>query len=236
MKRTLFKAFAAAGAAALLLTACDSGGSADGDASGDSASQDPVYAEMASWDACEVLDNLQPITEYMDIKGYGSASSEGGEPGSSKLGNTFDPGAMGCSNLIYLGSYEGMGMSGEIKVKLVPTQSEEQASAAYEERVASAEGKASQGENSQSQEFSAPWDRGTMISWIGDAEQPNVEAIGVDGQWVFHIQLYHSTDFGLYASDEAALPFTVDERNQWLVDTYLPEVNQIVNDRIAEVQ
>ncbi|HEU5129731.1 MAG TPA: hypothetical protein VFU12_17260 [Glycomyces sp.] len=236
MKHACFKAFAATGAAALLLTACDSGGSTDDDGSGHAASQNPVYTEMSTWDACEVLDDLQPITDYMDIKGYGSSTSEGGEPGSSKLGNTFDPDAIGCSNLIYLGSYEGMGMSGEIKVKIVPTENENQASAAYEERVASAESKAGQGEDAQSQEFGDPWDQGKMVSWVGDAEQPQVEVIGLDGQWVFHIQLYHSTDFGLYASDEAALSFAVDERNQWLVDTYLPETNQIVNDRIAEVQ
>jgi hypothetical protein len=48
--------------------------------------------------------------------------------------------------------------------------------------------------------------------------------------------LYHSYDYGLEAVGEPSLPFTVEERNQWLVDTYLPEVNQTINDRIAEVQ
>jgi hypothetical protein len=182
MKRTFFKAFATAGATALLLTACNSGGSADDDASGNSASQDPVYAEMASWDACEVLDDLQPITEYMDIKGYGSASSEGGEPGSSKLGNTFDPGAMGCGNLIYLGSYEGLGMDGEIKVKIVPTESEEQASSTYEERASAAESSSSQGDEAESIEFTEPWDRGLMVSWTGAADAPHVEVIAQEGQ------------------------------------------------------
>jgi hypothetical protein len=62
---------------------------------------------MASWNACEVLDNLQPITEYMGIEGYGSSTGTGGEPNSAKIGNTWDPKAIGCNDLIYLGSREG---------------------------------------------------------------------------------------------------------------------------------
>ncbi len=240
MRHACFKAFAATGAAALLLTACNSGGDTD-DGSGDTASQNPVYAEMSTWDACEVLDDLRPITEYMDIKGYGSSTSEGGEPGSSELGNTFDPDAMGCGNLIYLGSLEGAsgdsyGMSGEIKVKIVPTENEDQATTTYEDRAASAESEASEWTEVTTEEFTTPWNEGIIVSWIGDADQPNVEVVARDGQWVFHIQLYHTNDFGLRGGGEAALAFTDDELNQWFIDTYLPEVNQIVNDRIAEVQ
>lgn len=243
MKHTLFKVFAATGAAALLLTACDSG-SADDDSSssGDTASQNPVYAEMASWNACEVLDNLQPITDYMGIKGYGSSTSEGGEPGNSEIGNTFDPEAIGCGSIIYLGSLEGassgnsFGMSGEIKVKIVPTESEDQAAAVYEERATSAETEASEWTSPATEEFADPWDEGTMVSWIGDADQPNVEVVARDGQWVFHIQLYHTNDFGLRGGGDPALAFTDEELNRWFVDSYLPEVNQAINDRIAEVQ
>jgi hypothetical protein len=191
---------------------------------------------MASWNACEVLDNLKPITDYMGIKGYGSSTAEGGEPGNSEIGNTLDPDAIGCNGLIYLGSYEGLGMDGEIQVKIVPTESEDDASATYEERVSAAESSASQGEGAATTEFSDPWDQGALISWTGSASAPNVEVVARDGQWVFHIVLYHSYDYGLEAVGEPSLPFTVEERNQWLVDTYLPETNQIINDRIAEVQ
>jgi hypothetical protein len=234
MTHRLFKVFAAAGAAALLLASCESS-SAD-DSSEDSSSQDPIYTEMASWDACEVLDDLQPLTDYMDVKGYGSSTAEGGEPGNSEIGNTFDPEAIGCNGLFYLGSYEGMNMSGEIKVNIVPTENEDQASTAYTERVRAAESEADQWEDIQTQEFGDPWDQGTMVSWIGNARNPVVEVVALDGQWVLHIQLYHAEDFGLDATGAPSLPFTPEERNQWLVDTYLPEVNQIVNDEIAEIQ
>jgi hypothetical protein len=235
MKHTIAKTLTAAAATALLLSACQQGSASD-NGSEDAGGDDPVYAEMASWNACEVLDNLQPITEYMGIQGYGSSSSPGGEPGNSEIGNTLDPDAIGCNGLIYLGSYEGLGMDGEIQVKIVPTEGEEEASAAYEARLSAAESSASQGEGAATTEFSDPWDQGAMVSWTGSASAPNVEVVARDGQWVFHIVLYHSYDYGLEAAGEPSLPFTVEERNQWLVDTYLPEVNQTINDRIAEVQ
>ncbi|GAB3228887.1 hypothetical protein GCM10027447_21670 [Glycomyces halotolerans] len=241
MKRTLFESLAAAGSAALLLTACQSGG-ASGDSSEDSSSQDPVYTEMTSWDACEVLDHLQPITDYMGIKGYGSSTAEGGQPGNQEIGNTLDPAAIGCGSLIYLGSYEGASsdndysMSGELNVKIVPTENEEQATASYEERTSSASSAASDGTGAVVEEFSGPWDQGTVVSWTGDADQPHVEVVARDGQWVIHVRLYHTNDFGLRGSGDPALAFTDAELNQWLVESYLPEVNQIVNDRIAGVQ
>jgi hypothetical protein len=240
MKRALFKTLAATGAAALLLSGCgllDRGGDTSGDANGgDGGSENPVYTEMASWDACEVLDNLQPITDYMGIQGYGSSTSTGGEPGNSEIGNTWDPDAIGCGDLIYLGNYEGLGMSGEIKVKIIPTESEEEATVAYEERASAAASESAQWTDVKSEEFGDPWDQGTVISWIGDAENPTVELVALDGQWVFHIQLYHSYDRGANVGGEPSFSFTEEELNQWFVGTYAPEVNQTVNDRIAEVQ
>ena len=237
MKRNLIKTFATAGAAALLLAACgDDGGSSADDGSGSDKSQDPVYAESASWNACEVLDNLQPITDYMGILGYGSSTDEGGEPGNSEIGNTLDPDAIGCNGIFYLGSYQDLGMSGEIQVKIVPAESEDQARSSYSDRLSSAEAEASGWDDIQSEEFGAPWDEGTLISWIGDAENPTVEVVARDGQWVLHIVLYHNYDRGERVDDSPSLSFTPDERNKWLVETYLPEVHQAVNNRIAEVQ
>ncbi|SDE39282.1 hypothetical protein [Glycomyces harbinensis] len=236
MKHTLFKTFAAA-AAALLLAGCNSGDDGtDDDASGDTGGDDPVYAEMSGWNACEVLDDLQPLADEMGIEGWGGANAEGGTPGNSELGNTLDPDALGCNGLISIGENEGMGGGGEVQVKIVPTEDEDQATAAYEDRVTSAETESAQWTDAQSEEFTGPWDQGTLVSWIGDAEQPYVEVVARDGQWVSHIVIYHTQDFGLRGGGEPSLAFTTEELHQWLVDTYLPQVNQIVNDKIAEVQ
>ncbi|GAB3994322.1 hypothetical protein GCM10029992_08360 [Glycomyces albus] len=137
MKRTLTKSFATAGAVALLLAACsdDSGSSDDGNGSDEA--QDPVYTEMTSWNACEVLDNLQPITDYMGIVGWGGTTAEGGEPGNSEIGNTLDPDSIGCNGLINLGDNQGTAAGGEITVSIVPTESEDAGASAYEERAAS---------------------------------------------------------------------------------------------------
>lgn len=240
MKRTILKTFAATGAAAMILSGCslfDRDSETSGDTNGDDGGSDnAVYNEMASWDACEVLDNIQPITDKMDIQGFGSSTSTGGEPGNQEIGNTWDPDSIGCGDLIYLGDLDGFGMSGEIKVKIVPTENEEHATASYEDRVSVAESESATGTDTKSEGFGDPWDEGTIVSWIGDADQPNVEVIARDGQWVFHIDLYHTNDFGLRGGGEPALAFTDDELNQWFVDTYLPGVNQIINDRIAEAQ
>ncbi|THV42265.1 hypothetical protein [Glycomyces buryatensis] len=241
MKHALPKTLTAAGAAVFLLTGCNliSGETDGGDSTGDGSDgggDTPVYTEIASWDACEILDNLQPITDEMGILGYGSTSASGGEPGSSELGNTFDPDAIGCNSTINLGTFEGSPMTGEIEIKIVPTNSEDEATAAYEERVAAADSESSSGTDPQSQEFDDPWDQGTMISWTGESEQDYVQVIARDGQWVFHIDLYHSTDWGEYSTGEPALQFTPEERNQWFIDTYLPDVNQTINDQLAEVQ
>ncbi|MCD0443810.1 hypothetical protein LO763_09260 [Glycomyces sp. A-F 0318] len=235
MKHTLCKTFAATGAAALLLAGCNSGGDTD-DASNDTGGEDPVYAAMSTWNACEVLDDLQPITDEMGIAGWGGATAEGGAPGDSELGNTLDPEAIGCNGLINLGENEGMGGGGEVQVKIIPTANEEQAAAAYEDRVASAETESAQWTDTQSEEFADPWDQGTLVSWTGDTEQPHVEVVARDGQWVAHIVVYHTQDFGLRGGDEPSLAFTTGELNRWFVDTYLPQVNQTVNDEIAEVR
>ncbi|HEU5129356.1 MAG TPA: hypothetical protein VFU12_15335 [Glycomyces sp.] len=236
MRHACFKAFAATGAAALLLTACNSGGDTD-DGSGDTASQNPVYAEMSTWDACEVLDDLQPITEYMGIEGWGSTTAQGGEPGNSEIGNTFDPEAIGCgSSIVNFGENVVGNAGGELLVKIIPAEDEEQAAAVYEERAAAAEAESAEWTEAANQEFDAPWEQGNVISWVGDADQPFMRVIAHDGQWVFQIQLYHTQDFGIRNGGEPSLDFTDDELRQWLIETYLPEANHAVNDRIAEVQ
>lgn len=233
MKHTLFKTFAATGAAALLLAGCNSGGDTD-DASNDTGGEDPVYAEMTGWNACEVLDDLQPITDEMGIVGWGGATAEGGEPGNSELGNTLDPEAIGCNGLINLGENDWTTAEGEIQVKIIPTESGDQATTAYEDRLGAAESEAAANESANTTEFADPWDQGAVVSWIGSASAPNVEVIARDGQWVFHIRLNHTNDYGLENNGEPALAFTDEALNQWFVETYLPAVNQTVNDKIAE--
>lgn len=237
MKHTLCKTFAATGAAALLLAGCNSGGESD-DASNDTG-DDPVYTAMAGWNACEVLDGLQPITDFMAIEGYGSSSGTGGEPGNSEIGNTFDPDAIGCNGLISVSAteeYADMMGGGEIKVKIVPTEGDEQATTTYQERATSAETEASSGENATTAEVGGPWDEGVLVAWTGSAETNWLEVVARDGQWVFHIQLNYGADFGLRNEDVPAYAFTNEELHQWLIETYLPGVNQTVNDKIAEVR
>jgi hypothetical protein len=220
-----------------VLTGCERPTFGDSGAEGpEPLSDDPVYNDMAAWDACWILEDLQPIIDYMGIEGFGSSSGAGKPlPTAQRFGNTWDPGATGCGGLIYLGSYEGLGVSGELLVKIVPAENEDQAATAYADRVAYAEAEAAKWTGLQTEEFSEPWDRGTMLSWTGNAESPVVHIVAQDGQWVFNIRLYHSQDWGA-GNGEPVLAYTPEERNRWLVDTYLPEANQIINASIAAVQ
>jgi hypothetical protein len=239
MKRTILRTFAATGAAALLLSGCSllgQGSDTSGDANGEDGGDNPVYNEMTTWNACEVLGNLQPITDEMGIQGYGSSTSAGGEPTVSEIGNTLDPESIGCNDLIYLGSWEGLGMDGEIKVKIVPTESEDQAATAYEDRVSAAESNSAKWTDVVNQEIGDPWDKGALVAGTGSAEANWLEIVALDGQWVFHIQLNYATDYGVYGGSDPYYPFTNEELQAWFVDTYLPEVNTTINDRIAEVQ
>lgn len=237
MRHAYCKAFAATGAAALLLTACNFGGDTDDGGPGDAAvSQHRVYAEMRTWDACDVLDGLQPITEYMDIKGYGSLTSEGGEPGNQEIGNTFDPDAIGCGSLISLGESEGFASGGQLNVSIVPTENEDTAATSYSERSSGAESAGSGGQEFTETAIGAPWDDGALYSWAGDADAPHLELIARDGQWLLHITLEHDKDLGLQNTGTPSYAFTDEALHQWLVDAYLPEVHQAVNDRIAEAR
>lgn len=245
MKLAIAKTVTAAAALLLALTACSedagsNGGTGDG-------GEDPVFAAMKTWDACEVLDNLQPITDYMGIEGYGSLTSAGGDPVTREYDTTWYPDAIGCGNLIYLGSQDGIGVNGEIKVNILPAEDENQASAFYAERTSLGKDRLSDDDTSLLAESAIgdPWDEGVeyvgrdygLMDEAGDdpTGQHQLEIVARDGQWVFQISLYYSEDWG-ESTGVPMFKFDVDELNQWFIETYLPAVNQAVNDKIAEVQ
>ncbi len=220
-----------------MLSACNlaSGGS-DGET--DAAAEDPVYAEMSTWDACEILDNLQPIADEMHIEGWGGINAEGGAPGPSALGNTFDPGALGCNGMLNIlsgGDYVNFGGGGELNVKIVPTENADQAATAYEERASAAQSDGSAGEGLTELPLEGGWDQGVLYGWTGSANAHYLEVIGLSGQWVLHIQLDYDHNFG-EEDGEPAYSFTSDELEEWFAGTYAAEVEQTVNAKIAEVQ
>ncbi|MDA1361540.1 hypothetical protein O1R50_18070 [Glycomyces luteolus] len=234
MKFAAAKTATAAAALLLALAACsEDAGSNGGNGDG---GEDPVFAAMKTWDACEVLDNLQPITDFMGIEGWGSSTAAGGEPQTREYDSTWYPDSIGCGNLIYLGENDWTGAGGELGVAIAPAESEDAASTLFEERTANANAAGSGGTDFQETSISGPWDEGFLYTWSGGGESPNTQIVARDGQWVFTFDLDHTLDYGLENRGEPALAFTEDELHQWLIDTYLPEVNQIVNDKIAEVQ
>jgi hypothetical protein len=228
------KTITASAAVLIVLTACSENAGSNGGTGDDG--EDPVFAAMKTWDACEVLDNLQPLTEYMGIEGWGSTTASGGEPQTREYDSTWYPDSIGCGNLISLGESAGSASGGEVGVGIAPAEGEDQAAAAYAERVSSAESTGATGQNLSRTDIGGPWDEGVLISWLGSADGPHTQVIARDGQWVFFVDLDYDKDLELQNTGTPSYNFTEDELHQWLTDTYLPEVNQAVNDKIAEVK
>ncbi|WP_205326014.1 hypothetical protein [Glycomyces sp. YM15] len=231
MARGTIKAMAGLGMTALLLAGCSpDGDNGDGNGNGPEGG-DPVATEMRSWEPCEVLDNLQPFIDFMGITEFSTSPGEY-IPDSAGYGEaSLDPDAIICgANIVLPDVTEGTSGRGVLTVKIVPLDNEEQAIESYNGRAPNAVGPV---ENIRS-EIGDPWDEGVLLSTVEESGATEyVDVVARDGQWVFQVELQFTGDFYAQDGGEPAYPFTNDELYSWLVDTYLPAVNQTVNDRAA---
>lgn len=242
---------AALGGAVLLLAAgCNalSGDDAGGDGT-DGGSTDPLAEEMRAWPGgCEVLDNLQPIVDYMQIQ-----EIDGGSLNNNAWGEGMDGEALTCNGLVTVKTFELPNGStnerdGELWGGIVPWENEDQAKDSYTERtVDDIEGLQEQDSSLQVIEeipLGSEWDEGKLI--VMDREtQWSLNLVGRDGQWLFFAEVNYGHDDGeaLYNEnsdvmsgtlEDYAYPFDDDALQQWLVNEYAPSVNQLINDRIGQ--
>lgn len=233
MARGTIKAMAGIGLAALLLAGCSPDGgddSGNGDGNG-SEGGDPVATEMRSWEPCEVLDNLQPFVDFMGITEFTTSPGEF-IPDSAGYGEaSLDPDAIICgANIALPDITEGTSGRGVLTVKIAPFDNEEQATESYNGRLREPVGDV----ETAREDLGDPWDEGVLVASTAETNATDfLDVVARDGQWVFQIELQYTGDYNAYNGFEPSYPFTNEELYSWLVETYLPAVNQTVNDRAA---
>ena len=107
----------------LALTGCSALTGGDGDDGGNGTEGSPVGDEIRSWDPCEVLDNNQPIVDFMQIPEINSAD---GKFTSAAYGTGLDAQALTCGSLVIASTYyeelydETGTNEGEVSVGIIP--------------------------------------------------------------------------------------------------------------------
>jgi hypothetical protein len=238
---------AAVGSTALLAGACsEAGGNAD---SPEESGGNAVAEEMRSWDACEVLENLQPVRDYMQIE----AVQGGEELTSSPWGSGMDQQALTCSGLVTVSSFTmasgtEMTTDGELSGGIIPWDTEAEAEESYVERTVDDQeaqaGQSSTWEELERIELGSDWDEGVLIV-AKDEQSHSLNAIARDGEWMIQILIRYGNDLGreYYETnqddlsgesvEDYAYPFEDEALQQWLVDEYIPSVHQAITERIG---
>lgn len=127
----------AASSTLIALSGCGMLGGSEGE-DGDSGTEaSPVGDEIRSWDPCEVLDNNQPIVDFMQIQ---AIDAPDGKFTSSPYGDGLDAQALTCLGLVDVSTYELIDGTenvneGEVSVGIIPWDTEEDAQLSYEERT-----------------------------------------------------------------------------------------------------
>jgi hypothetical protein len=242
-----------AGLAVLALTGCNAitGDSSD---DGDSAEASPVSAEIKSWDPCEVLGDLQPIVDFMQIEEINSAD---GQLTSAMYGEGLDGQALTCFGLVIVSTFETYGGTetpneGELSVGIIPWDTVEDAELSYEERTGPDQERRT--EQSDSFEFtgeeeltSSEWDEGKLFV-AQDSQSHYYDAYIRDGEWLVWVSIdfnidnavahyQEAIDLGLVegsAEDYRSYQFTPEELQQWLVDEYIPQTHESISSRIPQ--
>lgn len=230
MTRGTIKAMAGIGAAALLLAGCSAGG--DDASEDDTDGGDPAATEMRSWEPCEFFQNLQPFIDFMGITEFTGSPGEY-IPDSAAFGEaSLDPDALICGASIVLPDVsEGSSGRGVLSVRLVPLDDDAQATESFASREPNAIGPV----ESARETLSDPWDEGILLATVEESGATEyVDVVARNGQWILQIEIQFTGDFSAQDGGEPAYPFTNDELYTWLTETYLPDVNQTVGDRLAE--
>jgi hypothetical protein len=239
-----------AGLAVLALAGC---GALTGDSGDDdSAEASPVSAEIKSWDPCEVLDDLQPIVDFMHIEEINSAD---GQLTSAMYGEGLDGQALTCFGLVIASTFETVYdetklNEGEISVGIIPWDTVEDAELSYEERTGpDQERRADQSEyfefTGEEELTSSEWDEGKLFV-AQDNQSHYYDAYIRDGEWLLWVSIdfnidnaieyYEANEHRLEGSleDHLSYEFTPEELQQWLIDEYVPQTHESLSSRIPQ--
>jgi len=240
---------AAVGTTALLASACSQDGG-DSDSPEEPGGGSAVAEEMRSWDACEVLDNLQPVWDYMQIEAV-----QGGEDSlaSTPWGSGMDKQAATCNGLVTVSTFtmsSGTEMvnDGELWGSIIPWDTEAEAEESYVERTVddqeAQDNQSSTWEELDRIDLGSDWDEGVLIV-AKDEQSHSLNAIARDGEWLIQILIRYGNDLGReyyetnqddlsgQSIEDFAYPFEDDALQQWLVSDYIPSVHQAITEKIG---
>lgn len=233
MTRRAIKAMVGSVALAILSGACVQKGDGGGD--GNSHKEiDLVVTDMRSWDACEVLDDLQPFADFLGVEEFTATVSGGNRPDSTAWGKSSrDPDGVVCGAGIDLGSIGGMPAVGGLLVSIVPAESEQQAQDFYDERASWIDGNGVL--ELARKDIGDPWELGILLAKSAESGATEyVSVVAREEQWAIYISLSFTGDYSAQNGGEPDYQFTNEELHGWLIDTYLPGMHQAINDRIEK--
>ncbi|WP_199034234.1 hypothetical protein [Glycomyces salinus] len=253
MRSATIRLIASSGILAVLAAGCGDGDGEgeDGD-NGENGSGDtsnPVTEEMRSWDGCEVLDDLQPIMDYMQIEAI--QGDEGFN--SSRYGEGLDQQAATCSGQVTVSSWEYSDGTprvndGELWVSIIPWDTEEEAQASYQARsvddVEAQLGQSSTLQETDRVELGSEWDEGVLLV-LEDEQARFLNAYARDGNWLLTVSIRYNDNSGdeYFNENQEILDGTIEdytysfddeELQQWLVDEYVPTVHQDITDMTGQ--
>ncbi|WP_026923451.1 hypothetical protein [Glycomyces arizonensis] len=236
----------------LALTGCSALTGESSDGGGDAAEGSPVSAEIKSWDPCEVLDNLQPIVDFMHIA---EINSSDGQLTSAMYGEGLDAQALTCFGMVIASKFETIYdetkfNEGEISVGIIPWDTVEDAELSYEERTGPdqerrAEGGAGFEFTGEEELTSSEWDEGKLFV-AQDDQSHYYDAYIRDGEWLLWVSIDFNIDNAItyYEANENKLDgpledylsyeFTPEELQQWLIDEYIPQTHESISSRIPQ--
>lgn len=186
-----------------------------------------VYAEISTWDPCEVLGDV-----YNDLTESLRAASVSGEFLSSPVGVGTPPDHAMCSNKVIWSeeTEDNVGLAeGFVDISVVPKASEEEATARYAELETDARDQ--YGEEFAEQEVTG-WDEG--ILFLGDYGVRDAFKVFVrDGSNLYVITLETGSDLVAGGSGNQA-DFTIEEARDYLINEALPGMQSAVSERLEE--
>ena len=236
-------------AAVLLVSGCsilDQGG---GEESGGTDISSGLIGEMRTWGGgCELLDDLSPIVEYMQIEDASGLAGNG-------YGQGMDQQSLSCNGLVVLRTVESLSgdaieSDGELWGAVVPWNTVEEAEESYVDRtvedVALLQDQSSSLQVMEEIPLGPEWDEGVLYAMEAELSHALL-LVGRDDTWLFLAEVNYRKDLGRdyfeanvdrmtdgQTVEDFAYPFENEALHRWLVDEYAPSVNQLVNDRIRQ--
>jgi hypothetical protein len=242
----------AASSALFALAGCGALGGGEGDDGDNGTEGSPVGDEIRSWDPCEVLDNNQPIVDFMQIP---EINSPDGKFTSAPYGEGLDAQALTCGGLVIASTYkeelygDDITNEGEVSVGIIPWDTEEDAELSYEERTGPDQDRRAESgagfKFTGEEELAGDWDQGKLFV-AEDDQSYYYDAYIRDGQWLLWVSIDFNKDNAIVfyeanqdfldgpLEDYLSYPFTNDELQQWLINEYVPQTHESLSARIPQ--